>query len=189
MAGEGVFTMEIGSGTCQHTHPPEVLSLPCPAPVAAEVVPVIHEKAPVIHEKKTRGKISSTESVYALCYKQLANETQECFLVIPLNIHGERCSSEKYPGTQPILVAKGQRDRVHVDNGDILRPVIDTNAAGFIVVHQHPSGHSEPSEADRALTLSIKEACKPYTFRMLDHCVVGKGEIYSIEEDRLYKIR
>jgi DNA repair protein RadC len=49
------------------------------------------------------------------------------------------------------------------------------NAAAVIVAHNHPSGVSEPSLADQAITRRLKDALLLLEIRLLDHFVVGDG--------------
>jgi DNA repair protein RadC len=48
-------------------------------------------------------------------------------------------------------------------------------AAALIVAHNHPSGVSEPSLADQAITRRLKDALALLDIRLLDHFVVGEG--------------
>jgi DNA repair protein RadC len=56
------------------------------------------------------------------------------------------------------------------------------NAAAVILAHNHPSGNTEPSQADRAITARIREALALVDIRLLDHFVVGTGEPISLAE-------
>lgn len=56
------------------------------------------------------------------------------------------------------------------------------NAAALILCHNHPSGHSEPSEDDVRMTLVLKRALALIDVRVLDHVIVGDGEPLSMIE-------
>jgi DNA repair protein RadC len=53
-------------------------------------------------------------------------------------------------------------------------------AAALIVAHNHPSGISEPSLADQAITRRLKDALALLDIRLLDHFVVGEGPPVSM---------
>lgn len=53
-------------------------------------------------------------------------------------------------------------------------------AAALIVAHNHPSGVSEPSLADQAITRRLKDALALLDIRLLDHFVVGEGRPVSM---------
>jgi len=65
---------------------------------------------------------------------------------------------------------------------EVVRRALHHNAAAVILVHNHPSGVSEPSRADELLTAQLKEALALVEIRTLDHLVVGDQEIISFSE-------
>ena len=54
------------------------------------------------------------------------------------------------------------------------------NAAAVIVAHNHPSGVSEPSLADQAITRRLKDALSLLEIRLLDHFIIGDGQPVSL---------
>lgn len=65
---------------------------------------------------------------------------------------------------------------------EIVKRALSHNAAAVILVHNHPSGVAEPSRADETLTDRLKEALALVDVRLLDHLVVGDGEMVSFSE-------
>ncbi|MCO4322202.1 RadC family protein [Aliidiomarina quisquiliarum] len=65
---------------------------------------------------------------------------------------------------------------------EIVKLVLDKNAAAIILAHNHPSGVAEPSQADRRVTERIQEALKTIDVAVLDHFVIGAGETVSFAE-------
>lgn len=59
------------------------------------------------------------------------------------------------------------------DPRDILRPLILSNSHAAIIMHNHPSGESNPSEADRRMTQRMRECCQLFRINLLDHVIVG----------------
>ncbi len=55
-------------------------------------------------------------------------------------------------------------------------------AAAVISAHNHPSGVAEPSRADETITLRLKEALALVDVRLLDHIVIGDGQMASLAE-------
>ncbi len=64
----------------------------------------------------------------------------------------------------------------------VVRRVLELNAAAGIMVHNHPSGVAEPSQADQALTKRLKDALELVDVRILDHIVVSPVETVSFSE-------
>ncbi len=65
---------------------------------------------------------------------------------------------------------------------EIAKRALRHNAAAIIIAHNHPSGVAEPSQADRAITGRIRDAMALIDVRLMDHFVVGDGEIVSFAE-------
>ncbi len=65
---------------------------------------------------------------------------------------------------------------------EIVKRAMHHNAAAVILVHNHPSGVAEPSRQDEILTERLKESLEMLEVRLLDHLVVGDGEIVSFGE-------
>jgi len=56
---------------------------------------------------------------------------------------------------------------------ELAREALRLNAAAMIIAHNHPSGTSEPSSADRELTERVRQALALLDIRLLDHLVIG----------------
>ena len=52
----------------------------------------------------------------------------------------------------------------------------------MILCHNHPSGNTDPSQADRLLTKRLQKALELIDVRVLDHFIVGDGEPLSMAE-------
>ncbi|CUS47614.1 MAG: DNA repair protein RadC [Idiomarinaceae bacterium HL-53] len=65
---------------------------------------------------------------------------------------------------------------------EIVKIVLEFNAAAIILAHNHPSGIAEPSHADRRVTDRIKDALATIDVSVLDHFVIGAGETVSFAE-------
>jgi len=75
---------------------------------------------------------------------------------------------------------QGTVDGAEVHPREVVRRALAINAAAVIVGHNHPSGHAEPSAADRAITARLKQALALVEVRLLDHFVVGDGPPVSL---------
>jgi DNA repair protein RadC len=80
---------------------------------------------------------------------------------------------------------QGTIDHAHVYPRVIVKRALSCNAAAVILAHNHPSGVTQPSAADRELTLRLKEILKVVDIRILDHFIVGDGQSYSFAEHGL----
>lgn len=78
------------------------------------------------------------------------------------------------------LVTKGLVNEGPFHPREILRYAILDNAVSIIVAHNHPSGNSEPSGQDIAVTRVINAACKIMKMPCLDHIVISRSGFSSL---------
>lgn len=108
---------------------------------------------------------------------KLVAEPNEIFVVVFMNsMHGVLAVEPMFHGT---INATSVYPRV------VLQRALQLNAAAVIFAHQHPSGTTEPSNADRLLTEQLKTALALIDVRVLDHFVIGQGTPYSFAESGL----
>jgi DNA repair protein RadC len=77
---------------------------------------------------------------------------------------------------------RGTIDGATVYPREVVKRALQHNASAVIVGHNHPSGVSEPSEADRSITLKLAKALALVEIRLLDHVVVSRGGHVSLAE-------
>jgi len=77
---------------------------------------------------------------------------------------------------------RGTLDGASVYPREVVKIALEHNAAAVIMVHNHPSGDPEPSQADRTLTATLKNALNMVGTRILDHVVVGHEGCVSLAE-------
>jgi DNA repair protein RadC len=65
---------------------------------------------------------------------------------------------------------------------EIVKAALFHNAAALFVFHNHPSGYSEPSQADISITNRIKKALELVDVSVLDHFVVSEANVVSFAE-------
>lgn len=77
---------------------------------------------------------------------------------------------------------QGTVDGASVHPRVVVRRALGHNASALVVAHGHPSGVAEPSATDRAITKRLVEALALVDVRLIDHFVVGDGEVVSFAE-------
>jgi DNA repair protein RadC len=77
---------------------------------------------------------------------------------------------------------RGTIDGAAVYPREVVKRALYHNAAAVIFAHNHPSGIAEPSQADIAITRKLKTAMQTIEVRVLDHLVIGAGEVGSFAE-------
>jgi len=77
---------------------------------------------------------------------------------------------------------RGSIDGASVYPREVVKRALALNAAAAIFAHNHPSGVAEPSAADARISRRLKDALALVDIRMLDHIVIGDGELVSLAE-------
>ncbi|MCX9468049.1 DNA repair protein RadC [Vibrio cholerae] len=80
------------------------------------------------------------------------------------------------------ILFEGTIDAASVYPREVVKRALHHNAAAVILAHNHPSGVAEPSQADRRITDRLRDALGLVEIRVLDHFVVGDGEVVSFAE-------
>lgn len=118
--------------------------------------------------------LSSPQAVRQYLQLLLAKKPHECFTALFLDVKNRLLASEE--------LFRGTLVQTSVYPREVVKAALAHNAASIIIAHNHPSGSCEPSSADRALTLTLKEALALVDVRVLDHFVVAGKHIYSFAE-------
>jgi DNA repair protein RadC len=77
---------------------------------------------------------------------------------------------------------RGTIDGASVHPREVLKEVLNRNAAAVILAHNHPSGVAEPSQADLLITKQLKAALELVDIRVLDHIIIAGGDVVSFAE-------
>ena len=121
--------------------------------------------------------LNSTQDTKDFLQAQLRDRQHEVFCALFLdNRHRVLAFEEMFRGTL---------NGTAVYPREIVKRALKHNAAAVILVHNHPSGVAEPSAADETLTQRLREALTLVDVRLLDHLVVGDGEMVSFSEQGL----
>lgn len=98
----------------------------------------------------------------------------ECFVVLLLN------TRRRIKGHQ--LVSIGTMDSILVHPREVFRLAITTTAAGILLMHNHPSGEPQPSEADIKVTRDLIRAGQLLRIEVIDHVIMGNPGHCSLRQ-------
>lgn len=77
---------------------------------------------------------------------------------------------------------QGTIDGASVHPREVVKRALRLNSAALILAHNHPSGVSEPSQADELITTRLRDALALVDIRVLDHLIVGGSSVTSLAE-------
>ncbi|WP_407078749.1 RadC family protein [Xanthomonas sp. WHRI 10208] len=114
-------------------------------------------------------------------------DVSKCGAFFRLRLGGEICehfeiafldSQHRLIGVERLF--SGSVEGAEVHPRIVVQRALALNAAAVIVAHNHPSGHTEPSAADRAVTVQLKTVLQLVEIRLLDHFVVTAHQAVSM---------
>ncbi len=120
--------------------------------------------------------IKSTEDVFSIFHEKLKGEKQEIFMIIMLN------SKNMIIGEETISIGTLEQTLTHPR--EVFKPAIKNSASRIILVHNHPSGDPNPSDADRKLTDRLVESGDLLGINVIDHVIIGDKKWWSWRDER-----
>lgn len=127
------------------------------------------------NDRLKRGDVlSDTKSVKQYVSTRIKNSSKELFHVLFLDSQNRLICSE--------TLFFGTLDEASVYPREVLKRVLELDSCAVILAHNHPSGHVEPSAADLSVTEQVRKALQLIDVRLLDHMIVGDGEVLSFAE-------
>jgi len=126
------------------------------------------------------GSVSfgSSEGVADHFRPLLANKRHEEVIALLLNGQNALLAQKQ--------ITEGTPTQATVYVRRIIEEALRVSAAAVVLVHNHPSGSTEPSDGDDDTTRDLLQACKLVGLIMLDHIIVGNEDHYSYnDEERL----
>ena len=132
--------------------------------------------------RKIRNVIEDGEALISYLESTMKDLNEEVFRVVFLNNANRIIKDE--------ILSAGTEDQTAVYPKKIMRRALEVNATGIILVHNHPAGRLQPSNADLNITTSISKAAELLGIRLLDHLIIGDPmDPENIDSKRYYSFR
>jgi DNA repair protein RadC len=128
-------------------------------------------------EQGVHRRITSSQDVLDLCAPRLRGLQHERCDLIFLNGGNDVMALE--------VLSEGSLTESPVNVRAIVERANRHHSAAMILVHNHPSGHAQPSAGDRALTEELTLAGELLRIHLLDHVIVGRRDHYSFADHGL----
>ena len=126
---------------------------------------------------KESAKIQSSEAVYEYMKPYMLDLKQEQFWILLLN-RANRI-------IRPCQISSGGVSSTVVDSKIIFSKAIENLASSIILIHNHPSGNTNASQADVQLTKNLKSAGDLLEIPILDHIIFTNEKYYSFKDEGL----
>lgn len=126
---------------------------------------LMQENAKQMQKLKSPREVALYVSEYFSPY--LRDAKKEFFIVVLLDIKNKPIKN--------VEISKGSINASIVDSKEIVKEATLSSASSVILVHNHPSGETEPSEEDIKVTQQIQKALELINVKVLDHIILGKN--------------
>ena len=124
--------------------------------------------------RQRKDIIRSSKDVYDRFALKLADLAHEEFWLLLLR-RSNAVMSE-------VMISRGGLTGTVADPKVIFSKALAMRAAGIVAIHNHPSGSSNPSRADRELTKNLQWAGKMLDCPLLDHLIVAGDDYFSFAD-------
>lgn len=121
--------------------------------------------------------LSSWQMLLDYCRASMAYHGVEQFRVLYLNRKNVLIADE--------LQQRGTVDHTPVYPREVIKRALELDSSAMIMVHNHPSGDTTPSQADIDMTKRIKTIAQPLSVELHDHVIVGRKGYYSFKSHGL----
>lgn len=133
----------------------------------------------IARESVISSPINSPQNIYNAMVPQLRNQNTESLHVM--------LADTRLCHIRTVTISQGTVNQTTCHPRDVLHPVINSQAYGFVLIHNHPSGDPSPSLADDEMTRRILQASELMQVRFIDHIIIGqsidgKDPYYSYRE-------
>jgi DNA repair protein RadC len=129
-----------------------------------------------ILEKRIRHGdcLSSPQSVRQYLQLAIGDREREVFVVVLLDAQNRVLAIEE--------LFAGTLTQTSVYPREVVKCALRHNCASVLFAHNHPSGVSEPSQADQLLTETLRRALALVDVKVLDHFIVSRESAISFAE-------
>jgi len=119
----------------------------------------------------------SSQEVFDYLYHAMRGLKKEVFKVLYLTSQNQIIDT--------VDLSEGTVNSSSVSPREVIEGAIRNNAAALVFAHNHPSGATDPSAADKSLTRELVYAGRIMRIKVLDHIIIGDNRFYSFAGEGL----
>src|SRR6202035_5406331 len=139
---------------------------------AEQIIAAARER--IAHRLRRGSTLSSPQATRDFLTLTLGSREFESFCAIFLD--------KRHRIIEFVELFRGTIDSASVHPREVVKMALRRNAAAVVFAHPHPSGVTEPSQADELITRRLVEALRLVDIRVLDHFIVAGTEVLSFSE-------
>lgn len=123
------------------------------------------------------SSITTPQKAVEMFQEMIGDLDRENFVLVNLDNAGKPINYN--------IVSIGTESQSLVSIANVMRGVILSGSTNIMVFHNHPSGNTNPSQADIDVTNKLQSACHLMDIRLLDHIIVSDNDYYSFKNNNL----
>ena len=154
-------------------NPQELCVEPGIGPARAAQINACFELGRRLFQSEGEALIKGPEDIYAAT-RDLRGARKEHFITFYLNARNQVIARE--------TVSIGSLNASIVHPREVYEPAVRNSAASLILVHNHPSGETDPSDDDLALTRRLAQVGELLGISLIDHVIVGRRGFTSFKQ-------
>lgn len=124
--------------------------------------------------------IREPKDAYLYIKNKMQFEKQEKVVLLCLNTHLEIVKEK--------VVFVGSDDMSVISGKEIFKEAFMCGSHRLLIIHNHPSGHPNPSKEDIAVTKRLQSMASELEMELMDHIIVGKNCFYSFASNTTIKM-
>ena len=140
------------------------------ATLVSLMVPMFRRYCACVCEEKKR--LPNRGDAMEYCKALLAGRQTENFYIVCLNADYEVLGAKR--------IAEGTLVEVSINTRKVVETVLNLNAHGVLLCHNHPSGRLEPSDQDWATTVEIRRVLAQLGIALYDHVIAAGAQVMSM---------
>lgn len=124
--------------------------------------------------------IKEPQDAYYYIYNKVRFEKQEKVILLCLNTHLEVVKEKTvFIGSDNMSIISGK---------EIFKEAIMCGSSRVLLIHNHPSGHPDPSLEDVEVTKRLEKMAHDLEIEWIDHIIIGKNSFYSFAAKRIIEM-
>ncbi|MBF0262315.1 MAG: DNA repair protein RadC [Magnetococcales bacterium] len=170
-----------GLSAALEADPADLASIPGMGDVAAAfltLIPPVTRRYLIDREARDKPALNDPAKAAAYVRALTAGRTEEVFYVL--------CLDQRARLLFPALLSRGTVNEAHVHPRQVVEAALRHKAVEVILAHNHPSGNTTPSAADRHLTRILINALIPIGIRLVDHLITAGDRCLSMAQEGIF---
>ncbi len=121
--------------------------------------------------------LNNPKTVADYFYEELRHLDREAVILLMVDSAGNLIKEK--------VMSKGTVNASLLSPRDIFCEALKEGAVNIILLHNHPSGETNPSKMDINCTMKVKEAGEIIGIKLLDHIIIGDNKYLSFREQNI----